>query len=727
MQPSDDIEKRLQGTPVPRLKDGLHRETLKQALLAELRKENVMTEKTSPANGDRTPMTQSASRRRTYLPLWIAAPVVAAVVVFAISRTPWFDSLEPIAKEKWAMSDVRPMSAESMDVRRGDLRNSEGGEPLLPDSDDASIPGLAKRNESVGNADGKTSDFANGINKSFQGLGGGLAGGGALGGGLAGALGGVGGGRGFESRATERWSGVVPRSESGANPTTGSNSPRVIRFKDGAEVTNNLQPPADHDHPDTNTGDNYAHKVDNPFHKPAQTPLSTFSIDVDTASYTNARRFLMDERRLPPKDAVRIEEMVNYFTYDDPRPTDGKPVAIKTEVGPCPWHVGHQLVRIGLKAKSVSAEDSPPRNLVFLLDTSGSMAPADRLPLLKQGLQMLVGTLRPEDRVAIVAYAGSAGLVLPSTPGTQKGDILAALGRLHSGGSTNGGQGITLAYNIAQENFLPKGVNRVILGTDGDFNVGVTSDGELVRLIEEKRKTGVFLSILGFGHGNLKDATMEKLAHHGNGHYAYIDNAEEAHRIFVEQGASLQVVASDVKVQVEFNPARVAAYRLVGYENRLMKDQDFNDDKKDAGDMGSGHSVTALYEIIPAGAPVDAAEVPDVDPLRYQKVAKLTPDAKSNELMIVKVRYKDPGAEKSKLISQPVVGAKPALKETSADFRFAAAVAEFALILRDSPHKGTATFENAVAQAQDSLGLDAHGHRAAFVRMVQAAEKLKKQ
>jgi Ca-activated chloride channel family protein len=311
--------------------------------------------------------------------------------------------------------------------------------------------------------------------------------------------------------------------------------------------------------------------------------------------------------------------------------------------------------------------------------------------------------------------------VLPSTPGTQKGEILAALSRLESGGSTNGGQGIVLAYNVAQENFIPKGVNRVVLGTDGDFNVGVTSQGDLVRLIEEKRKTGVFLSILGFGHGNLKDATMEKLAHHGNGHYAYIDNAEEAHRLFVEQGAALQVVAADVKVQVEFNPARVAAYRLVGYENRLMRDQDFNDDKKDAGDLGSGHSVTALYEIVPAGA-----EVPGVDALRYQPAPKAPVENKSNELMNVKVRYKEPGEEKSKLLSQPVVDVRRALKDTSADFRFAAAVAEFALLLRDSPHKGTATFENAIAQAQGSLGPDFHGHRAAFVRMAQAAERLKR-
>lgn len=469
-------------------------------------------------------------------------------------------------------------------------------------------------------------------------------------------------------------------------------------------------------------GDNYAHRVDNPFHAASQTPLSTFSIDVDTASYTNVRRFLLQEHLFPPKDAVRLEEMVNYFAYDDPRPDGGKPVAIKTEVGPCPWHAEHRLVRIGLRAKSVSAEESPARNLVFLVDTSGSMTPEDRLPLLKKGLGMLVGTLRPIDRVAIVAYAGSAGLVLPATAGAEKGTILAALNRLEAGGSTNGGEGIVLAYKLAEENFIKDGVNRVILGTDGDFNVGTTSEGELVRLIEEKRKSGILLSILGFGHGNLKDATMEKLAHHGNGHYAYIDTLDEARRIFVEQGAALQVVAYDVKVQVEFNPARVGSYRLLGYENRLLKDQDFNDDKKDAGDMGSGHTVTALYEIAPVGKDIG---VPGVDPLRYQTKPAPADAANSFELMTVKVRYKDPGAEKSKLLTQPVADVRPKISDTSADFRFASAVAEFALILRDSTYKGTANLANVIDQARGSLGRDANGHRAGFVQMAEAARRLK--
>lgn len=470
-------------------------------------------------------------------------------------------------------------------------------------------------------------------------------------------------------------------------------------------------------------GDAYAHSAENSFLRAAQTPLSTFSIDVDTASYSNVRRFLTQERVKPPTDAVRIEEMINYFTYGDPQPAEG-PIAIKTEAGPCPWAEGHLLVRVGLRAMSVPVEQSPPRNLVFLVDTSGSMNAPDRLPLFKQGLAMLVDTLRPEDRVAIVAYAGSAGLVLDSTPGTKRPTILAALNRLQSGGSTNGGQGITLAYQVARQHFIPGGVNRVILGSDGDFNVGVTSQGELVRLIEEQRKTGVFLSVLGFGRGNLKDATMEKLAHHGNGQYAYIDTLEEARRMFVEQGAALQVVAGDVKVQVEFNPARVASYRLVGYENRLMKDHEFNDETKDAGDMGAGHTVTALYEIVPVGAK-DDPETPAVDPLKYQKTPEPTAAADSKELMTVKVRYKAPGAEKSTLLSQPVADVRPALAKTSDDFRFAAAVAEFGLVLRDSPHKGTANLANVLTQSRGSLGQDAHGHRAEFVTLVQAAQQLR--
>ncbi len=467
--------------------------------------------------------------------------------------------------------------------------------------------------------------------------------------------------------------------------------------------------------------ENYDPRADNPYHLAAQTPLSTFSIDVDTASYSNTRRFLMQENRLPPKDAVRVEEMINYFHYDDPSPSNGKPVDVRTEVATCPWQPQHKLVRIGLRAMSVPLEQQPPRNLVFLVDTSGSMTSPDRLPLLKQGLSLLIQTLRPEDRVAIVAYAGSAGLVLPSTPGTQKQVIESSLHRLAAGGSTNGGEGLKLAYDVAVKSFIQGGTNRVIIGTDGDFNVGVSSQGDLVRLIEEKRKTGVFLSVLGFGRGNLKDSTMEKLAHYGNGHFAYIDSLEEARRVFVEHGAALQVVATDVKIQVEFNPMNVQAYRLVGYENRLMRDQDFNDDTKDAGDIGSGHTVTALYEIVPPGVEIS---VPKVDKLRYQKEVQVKVPADTKELMHVKIRYKDPGAEVSQLITHPVIDSKGKSDAASVDFRFAAAVAEFAMVLRDSPHKGEGTFGNALQRARAAVGPDLQGDRTAFLPMIEAAQKL---
>jgi Ca-activated chloride channel family protein len=689
MQPPDPIEKRLRETPLPGLKHGLHRDSLKQSLLAEMLKETAMNEKTtSPSPATENPTTP---KRRRFASRWVgtsaAVAVVSLVVIGWQSLNRSTESFEffPEKKRAYAEKPGGLVASKAEPRQRPHLYDSAPDDIHTLDTDPSPaspsrpvpIPGQAKQPVQ--------GQRWNGIEPSGGKLGGGALGGGALGG----ALGGAGGG--------------LP---SAGGPTIHMGAPS---------------------HP--MAFDHYAPRTDNPFHKPAQKPLSTFSIDVDTASYTNVRRFLTQERQLPPADAVRIEEMINYFPYDDPRPNDGKPVAIKTDVGPCPWNADHKLVRIGLRAKSVSAEDSPPRNLVFLLDTSGSMSPADRLPLLKKGLTLLVGTLRPQDRVGIVAYAGSAGLVLPSTSGDDKEKILAALNRLESGGSTNGGEGIVLAYKLAQESFLKDGVNRVILGTDGDFNVGVTSQGDLVRLIEEKRKNGILLSILGFGHGNLKDATMEKLAHHGNGHYAYIDNLEEAHRIFVEQGAALQVVAYDVKVQVEFNPARVAAYRLVGYENRLMKDRDFNDDTKDAGDMGSGHTVTALYEIVPTGKNVEG-----VDPLRYQTPApkvdppkEALPDAaKSSELMMVKVRYKDPGAEVSKLLMKPVEDIHRPLAETSVDFRFAAAVAEFALILRDSPYKGTANFNNVIEQSRGSIGPDFHGHRAAFVSMVQAAQQLKR-
>jgi Ca-activated chloride channel family protein len=394
----------------------------------------------------------------------------------------------------------------------------------------------------------------------------------------------------------------------------------------------------------------YDRIFENPYQLALQNPLSTFSIDVDTASYSNSRRFL-NEGKLPPKDAVRIEEFLNYFTYNYPEPRDAHPIALTADVAQCPWNAKHQLVRIGLQGKRIAAEDMPPRNLVFLVDTSGSMDAPNRLPLLKQALSLLTRQLTAKDRVAIVAYAGYAGMVLDSTPGNQHEKILAAINSLHASGSTNGGEGIVMAYRLAQQHFIKGGANRVILGTDGDFNVGVTSQGELIRLIEAKRDTGVFLSVLGFGMGNYKDSTLEKLAQHGNGQHAYIDSFAEAKKVFVEDLANLVPIAKDVKIQVEFNPACVQAYRLIGYENRLLKAQDFNDDKKDAGDMGAGHTVTALYEIVPPGVEI---AIPKVDPLKYQKKGQAAPAANGPELLTVKVRYIPPEETKSRLLALPV-------------------------------------------------------------------------
>jgi Ca-activated chloride channel family protein len=464
----------------------------------------------------------------------------------------------------------------------------------------------------------------------------------------------------------------------------------------------------------------YEHTAENGFLSAQQNPLSTFSIDVDTASYSNVRRFLLTEHRLPPPDAVRVEELVNYFPYSYPRPDDGRPVAFTLDIAKCPWNSEHHLVRIGLAAARIEPEQMPPRNLVFLVDTSGSMQAPNRLPLLQQSLRMLVEQLGERDRVAIVSYAGNAGLVLPSTPGSRKKTILRAIDGLQAGGSTNGGEGIVLAYKVAQKSFLPYGVNRVILGTDGDFNVGVTSQEDLVRLIEAKRKSGVYLSLLGFGMGNLKDATLEKLAHHGNGHYAYIDSETEARKVFVEQGAALLTVAKDVKLQVEFNPARVSEYRLLGYENRLLKEKDFNNDKKDAGDMGAGHTVTAFYEIVPAGRPRSSAKA---DRLKYQHPAA-SPAGESDEWLTVKLRYKDPGAEKSRLLSQALGGPVRELEEMPADFRFASAVAAFGLLLRGSEHRGDIDYARVRKLARAALGADSHGHRAGFLEMIDAAREL---
>jgi Ca-activated chloride channel family protein len=465
----------------------------------------------------------------------------------------------------------------------------------------------------------------------------------------------------------------------------------------------------------------YGRINENPFLAVSAHPLSTFSIDVDRASYSNVRRMLL-EGQAPPKDAVRIEELINYFPYGYAEPRDDDPVAIHTEIAPAPWKPAHRLLRIGLQARRIDTRGLPPSNLVFLIDVSGSMDEPNKLPLLKASLGLLVNTLRPQDRVAIVVYAGSAGLVLPSTPGDQKPAILQAIEQLEAGGSTAGGAGIKRAYDEAVANFIRGGNNRVILATDGDFNVGVSSDGELVRLIEEKRKTGVFLTVLGFGQGNLKDAKMEQLADHGNGNYAYIDNLLEARKTLVhELGGTLFTVAKDVKIQVEFNPAHVRAYRLIGYENRLLAAEDFSDDTKDAGEIGSGHSVTALYEIIPVGVETDVTvRIPDS--LRYQRGRPRSDSEAGPELLFVKVRYKQPDGERSRLLTHPVLDAPS--RAATTDFQFQTAVAEFGLLLRQSEHRGAASLRHVIEVARGAVGTDPDGYRAEFVRLAQAAQSL---
>ncbi|RPI58076.1 MAG: DUF3520 domain-containing protein, partial [Lysobacterales bacterium] len=413
-------------------------------------------------------------------------------------------------------------------------------------------------------------------------------------------------------------------------------------------------------------------------------------------------------------------ELINYFRYEYPQPSGDAPFSVTTELGAAPWNEKHRLVHIGLQGKDIARGQLPPRNLVFLLDVSGSMNDPNKLPLLKRSLKELVETLGEKDRVAITVYAGSSGLVLPSTRATERTKILDALERLEAGGSTNGGEGIQLAYKTARQAMTPGAINRVILATDGDFNVGVTNQGDLIRLIEEERKAGVFLTVLGFGMGNYKDSTLEKLADKGNGNYAYIDTISEARKVLVkEAGATLVTIAKDVKIQVEFNPKHVSAYRLIGYENRLLRNEDFNDDKKDAGDIGAGHSVTALYEIVPAGV---AAPTGNVDALKYQKPLETSAESDSDELITLKLRYKAPSAEQSQLLTFAVKN--DAAPSPSENFRFSAAVAGFGMLLRDSKHKGTTSWDLVTTLAKDSVGQDAHGYRREFVTLVARAKKL---
>jgi Ca-activated chloride channel family protein len=450
-------------------------------------------------------------------------------------------------------------------------------------------------------------------------------------------------------------------------------------------------------------------------------PLSTFSIDVDKASYANVRRFI-NMGQMPPVDAVRIEEMINYFNYDYPEVNGEHPFTVVTELAVCPWNKEHQLLHVGLKGKSIDKKELPASNLVFLLDVSGSMDDPNKLPLLKNAFQMLVKELRAQDRVAIVVYAGAAGIVLESTPGNQKETILSSLENLQAGGSTAGGEGLLLAYKTASENFIQGGNNRIILATDGDFNIGSSSNAEMERLIEKEREKGIFITVLGFGMGNYKDDKMEIIADKGNGNYAYIDNIQEARKVLVSEfGGTLFTIAKDVKFQLEFNPKRVKAYRLIGYENRLLNDEDFNDDKKDAGEMGSGHTVTALYEIIPAGSNEGTGTI---DPLKYQEnPAKIKP-AESAELLTVKLRYKKPDGVTSMLYEKAVPGELTVFSNTSDNFRFSAAVAEFGMVLRNSEFKSNASIVHLLEIAQGARGEDEEGYRGEFIKLVKTAKDL---
>lgn len=480
-------------------------------------------------------------------------------------------------------------------------------------------------------------------------------------------------------------------------------------------------PPTPPPHPrqrgDFNT-EAYENISDNPFLDVTQNPLSTFSIDVDTASYSNVRRFL-DSGKLPPKDAVRIEELVNYFDYDYKAPRDGKPFAASFELTEAPWKPEHKLLRIGLKGREIAAGKRPDSNLVFLLDVSGSMADENKLPLVKQAMTLLVDQLTESDRVAIVVYASDTRIVLPSTSGDQKEKIRHAIERLYAGGSTNGASGIQLAYKTAADNFIKGGVNRVLLATDGDFNVGITNRGDLTRLIEDKAKSGIFLSALGFGMGNYKDSTLELLATKGRGNYAYIDTFNEAKKVLVEQiNSTLVSIAKDVKIQVEFNPRRVRAYRLIGYEDRLMAKEDFNDDARQAGVIGAGHAVTALYELVPAGVPMPG---PGVDPLKYQKQSQPSSHANSDEVLTVKVRSKEPEGDKSVLSEFAVKDSNAKFSGASQDFKFAASVAAFGMALRDSPYKGSTNLERALEWAKEGKGDDRHGYRQEFIRLIHRA------
>ena len=474
-------------------------------------------------------------------------------------------------------------------------------------------------------------------------------------------------------------------------------------------------------------GDKFAPIVENPFRMVTVRPQSTFSIDVDTASYAKTRMYLLQNRMLPPSNSVRIEELVNYFSYDYDPPEGDTPFAARVETAAAPWRPANRLVRVAIKGQEIDRDERPMSNLVFLLDVSGSMNEPNKLPLVKRGMEMLVRQLGENDRVAIVVYAGAAGTVLESTTGDRQNTILESLGRLQAGGSTNGGEGIRRAYQLALDNFIKGGTNRVILCTDGDFNVGTTSSGELVELAGKNAESGVFLSVLGFGIGNHNDSMLEQLSNRGNGNYAFIDSESEARKVMVDEiSGTLVTIAKDVKIQIEFNPAEVAAYRLIGYENRVMAAQDFNNDKKDAGEIGAGHMVTALYEVVPA-AIKETADVPPTDALKYQTVAGLTDAATDGELLTLKIRYKDPEADKSKLLSFPIKDSGHSFAAASKDFQFAASVASFGMLLRGSKYAGEASYDAVLEIAQAASSVDPHGYRAEFLTMVRRAKALSAQ
>jgi Ca-activated chloride channel homolog len=489
--------------------------------------------------------------------------------------------------------------------------------------------------------------------------------------------------------------------------------PRIVKDEEGGAAAEKKD--------EFNTED-YDHIVENRFLAATQNPLSTFSIDVDEAAYSNVRRYI-NNGSIPPAGAVRIEEMINYFDYTYPQPQNDEPFTVNTEMSECPWSPQHRLVHIGLQGKEIPVQNLPNANIVFLIDVSGSMEDANKLPLVKSSMKLLADQLRPDDKVAIVVYAGNAGLVLPATSGSNKIAIKEAIDQLEAGGSTAGGEGIQLAYKVARENFIKGGNNRIILATDGDFNVGASSDDELVSMIEKERQSGIFLSVLGYGMGNYKDNKMQQLADKGNGNHSYIDNINEARKVLVtEFGSTLFTIAKDVKIQIEFNPAKVQAYRLIGYENRVMAAEDFNDDKKDAGELGSGHTVTALYEVIPTGVKNDFTG--KVDELKYQPAKSTVAISGGDEIMTIKLRYKKPDGDVSKLIVHPVTDSHIALANTSDNFRFSAAVASFGMLLRNSEFKQSSSYQQVVELAKGAKGSDTNGYRQEFINLAKSAGSL---